>query len=91
MARTMTLNDGTEWTLKMCGADEEEGTLSFVPTDAPPLPELVTQLCAPGVTDHIVVRGVELVDEYDGYTELVFLSTLIDRSGPYIILRKGGE
>lgn len=87
MARTMTLNDGTELALKMCGEDDD--LLSFVPLDAPPLAELVAMLCRPEVTSHIEVRGVETVDIYEGYTELIFISTVIDRDGPYITLRKG--
>lgn len=90
MARTMTLNDGTVWTLRMCGEDEADGLLSFVPTDAPPLPELVAKLCDPEAVGHLVVRGVETEDVYDGYTELVYISTVIYREGPYITLRKGG-
>lgn len=89
MARTMTLTDGTEWALKLCGEVEEDGTLNFVPLDAPPLKELVALLCDPAVTGHIVVRGTETEDVYEGFTELVFLSTLIYRDGPYITLRKG--
>ena len=89
MARTMTLNDGTVLTLKMCGVDEEEGTMSFVPTDAVPLPALVTLLCDPAATGVITVRGVEMEDRYEGYTELVFLSRLLYKEGPYFILRKG--
>ena len=87
MARTMTLNDGTEFRLKMCGEDED--LLSFVVIEPPPLPELVALLCRPEVTSHIEVRGVETVDIYEGYTELIFISTVIDRDGPYITLRKG--
>lgn len=89
MARTMTLNDGTVFTLKMCGVDENEGTMSFVPTDAMALPQMVALLCNPEVTGHIVVRGVETEENYDGYTELIFFSALIYREGPYFILRKG--
>lgn len=91
MERRLILNDGTEFDLKMCGEDEEDGTLSFVPMDAPPLPQLVAILCDPAATGHIVVRGTEMVDEYDGFSELVFLSTLIYKDGPYITLRKGAS
>lgn len=89
MARTMTLNDGTEFDLKLCGEVEADGTLNFVPLDAPPLPALVALLCDPAATGRITVRGVETEDVYEGYTELVFVSTLIYRDGPYITLRKG--
>lgn len=87
MARTMTLNDGTQLEVRNCGADDE--LLSFVALGERTLPELVALLAVPGVADHIEVKGVEMVDTYDGFTELVAASSVLYSWGIFIALRKG--
>ena len=88
MARTMTLNDGTVLEVRSCGGDDE--LLSFAAEGEHSMPEMALLLSRPEATGHIVVRGVELVDTYDGYTELVMLSAIAYPGCIYATLKKGG-
>ena len=88
MARTMTLNDGTVLEVRSCGGDDV--LLSFTVEGDHTMPEMAQLLSRPEVTGHIVVKGVELVDTYDGFTELVMLSTAMYTGCIYATLKKGG-
>lgn len=88
MARTMTLNDGTVLEVRSCGGDGE--LLSFAVQGDHTMPEMALLLSRPEVTGHIVVKGVELVDTYDGFTELVLLSSIMYPDCIYATLKKGG-
>jgi len=88
MARTMTLNDGTVLEVRSCGGDDE--LLSFAAQGDHTMPEMALLLSRPEATGHITVKGVELVDTYDGFTELVLLSSIAYPGCIYVTMRKGG-
>lgn len=88
MARTMTLNDGTVLEVRSCGM--ADGLLNFAVEGDHTLTEMALMLSRPEATEHIEVKGVELVDTYDGFTELVLLGSIMVPGCIYVTLRKEG-